>query len=45
MAKRYVRWARKDAEGDITDLCNYGQAWSPRSKVLTIKRRVTNSIS
>ena len=36
MAKRYVRRTRKDADGDTTALCDYGQAWSPRSKVLVI---------
>lgn len=32
MAKRYVRQTGKNKQGDITRLCNSGQAWSPRSK-------------
>ena len=32
MAKRYVRQTGKNNQGDITRLCNSGQAWSPRSK-------------
>ena len=32
MAKRYVRATGKDSQGDITRLCNSGEAWSPRSK-------------
>lgn len=32
MAKRYVRETGKDADGDITRLCNSGQPWSPRPK-------------
>ena len=32
MAKRYVRATGKDADGDITRLCNSSQVWSPRSK-------------
>ena len=32
MAKRYVRRTGKDRNGDITKLCNDGDAWSPRLK-------------
>lgn len=32
MAKRYVYKTGKDSDGDITKLCNGGQAWSPRLK-------------
>lgn len=33
MATRIVRQTRKDADGDITALCNHGQSWSPRYKL------------
>lgn len=32
MADRQVTQSRKDADGDITHLCNPGQVWSPVSK-------------
>lgn len=32
MADRAVRNTGKNAQGDITRLCNAGDAWSPRSK-------------
>ena len=32
MAKRYVRQASKDSDGDITAICDSGQPWSPRVK-------------
>jgi hypothetical protein len=32
MADRQVKQTGKDADGDITKLCNEGQSWSPRSK-------------
>lgn len=32
MADRAVRKTGKNPEGDITRLCNEGDAWSPRSK-------------
>jgi hypothetical protein len=32
MADRQVTRTRKDADGDITALCNPGSAWSPRFK-------------
>ena len=32
MAKRYVNKSGKDKDGDITKLCNAGEAWSPRKK-------------
>lgn len=32
MATRYVTRSGKDKDGDITKLCNHGEAWSPRSK-------------
>lgn len=32
MATRYVVRSGKDKDGDITKLCNHGEAWSPRSK-------------
>lgn len=32
MAKRYVRAAGKNSQGDITKLCNFGEYWSPRTK-------------
>lgn len=37
MAKRYVRATGKDSQGDITKLCNSGEAWSPRSKADAIR--------
>ena len=36
MAERRVRQTGKDAQGDITSLCNTGEAWSPRSKANAI---------
>lgn len=32
MATRYVNKSGKDKDGDITKLCNSGEAWSPRLK-------------
>ena len=32
MADRAVTQTGKDADGDITRLCNPGKSWSPRSK-------------
>ncbi|MGU3423014.1 MULTISPECIES: DUF3892 domain-containing protein [Methylobacterium] len=32
MADRAVRKTRKDAQGDITALCDDGEVWSPRDK-------------
>lgn len=32
MAHRAVTHTRKDRDGDIVALCNYGEAWSPRRK-------------
>jgi Protein of unknown function (DUF3892) len=32
MADRQVLKTGKDRDGDITKLCNAGEAWSPRSK-------------
>lgn len=32
MADRRVTSTGKDADGDITSLCNKGESWSPRSK-------------
>jgi len=32
MADRQVTRSGKDRDGDITKLCNSGQAWSPRQK-------------
>ena len=32
MADRAVRKTGKDEDGDITKLCDSGEAWSPRSK-------------
>lgn len=32
MADRKVTKSRKDKDGDITALCNSGEAWSPRLK-------------
>lgn len=32
MAHRRVTQSRKDADGDITALCNPGESWSPRHK-------------
>lgn len=37
MAKRYVTKTGKDRDGDITKLCNAGEAWSPRSKADAIR--------
>ena len=39
MADRGVTRSRKDEDGDITELCNPGQSWSPR-----LKRDVINDI-
>jgi hypothetical protein len=36
MAEREVTRSRKDASGDITALCNPGEAWSPRLKAAAI---------
>ena len=30
MARRQVTRTGKDRNGNITSLCNYGEAWSPR---------------
>ena len=32
MAERRVRQTQKDSDGNITALCNQGEAWSPRLK-------------
>jgi Protein of unknown function (DUF3892) len=32
MPRRAVNKTGKDSDGDITKLCNSGQAWSPRTK-------------
>lgn len=37
MATRYVNKSGKDKDGDITKLCNSGQAWSPRLKADAIR--------
>ena len=37
MAERHVTRSRKDADGDITALCNPGQYWSPRTKAGAIQ--------
>ena len=37
MAKRRVSQTGKDADGDITKLCNPGDAWSPRLRADAIK--------
>lgn len=36
MADRQVTRSGKDADGDITALCNPGQSWSPRRKANAI---------
>lgn len=36
MADRRVRQTGKDKDGDITSLCNRGEDWSPRAKILAI---------
>jgi hypothetical protein len=36
MADRPVRQTGKDAQGDITSLCDSGSAWSPVSKLQAI---------
>lgn len=36
MANRRVRQTRKNADGDITALCNAGESWSPRPKANAI---------
>lgn len=36
MADRDVTQTGKDKDGDITDLCNPGEDWSPRSVTLVI---------
>jgi hypothetical protein len=37
VADRAVRKTGKDTQGDITKLCDGGQAWSPRSKADAIR--------
>lgn len=37
MSDRAVRNTGKDRDGDITKLCDPGQAWSPRSKADAIR--------
>ncbi|MEM7503794.1 MAG: DUF3892 domain-containing protein [Pseudomonadota bacterium] len=37
MATRQVTRSRKDADGDITALCNPGAPWSPRLKADAIR--------
>lgn len=37
MAERHVTRSRKDADGDITALCNPGHYWSPRAKAGVIQ--------
>ena len=37
MADRQVTQTGKDADGDITKLCNPGSDWSPRSKASAIQ--------
>jgi Protein of unknown function (DUF3892) len=37
MADRRVTQTGKNAQGDITSLCNPGQAWSPRAKADAIR--------
>lgn len=37
MATRYVTRSGKDKDGDITKLCNQGEAWSPRFKADAIR--------
>lgn len=37
MADRRVTQSRKDRDGDITALCNPGEAWSPRAKAGAIE--------
>jgi hypothetical protein len=37
MADRPVRRTGKNADGDITSLCNEGSAWSPRPKADAIR--------
>ena len=37
MAERRVTRSRKDADGDITALCNPQQYWSPRTKAGAIQ--------
>lgn len=36
MADRRVTHTGKDGDGDITSLCNPGEAWSPRSSAQAI---------
>lgn len=36
LADRRVRQTGKDKDGDITALCNRGEAWSPRAKSAAI---------
>jgi uncharacterized protein DUF3892 len=43
MTDRAVRKTGKDQDGDITKLCDSGQAWSPRSKADAI-RDIENGI-
>ena len=43
MADRSVTHSGKDRDGDITSLCNPGQAWSPRSKAGAINDIETNT--
>ena len=37
MAERHVTRSRKDADGDITALCNPDQYWSSRTKAGAIQ--------
>ncbi|VAW42606.1 hypothetical protein MNBD_GAMMA01-1382 [hydrothermal vent metagenome] len=37
MSDRAIINTGKDRDGDITQLCNPGQSWSPRSKVDAIR--------
>ena len=43
MGEREVTRSRKDADGDITALCNPGRSWSPRSKAWAIYDIETNT--
>lgn len=37
MADRRVTATGKDADGDITKLCNGGESWSPRAKADAVR--------
>lgn len=43
MLERLITRTKKDQDGDITALCNTGQVWSPRVKLLAINDIESNA--